>query len=207
MIRLIFHFAIGALLCLTLTLHTRGQQQAQPQAAGRTSIATNTNAGGARVAIIYTDAFYEPGKGINRLVNAMKGVDQEFQARKTELQNIEQRVEQLNGEINSTATGNDPIALRAKSNQLDQLKRDLQRKGEDTHAAYTKRAQEVLSPIFEDLDKAINSFAKERGIIMILDGSRLEQVILYASGSLDLTREFITDYNRRIAPPKGTPPR
>jgi len=205
MMRWIFHFAIVAVLSVTLIPHARGQQPARPQGQGPIVTAPNTNTGVTRIAIIYTDAFYEPGKGINKLVDAVKGVEQEFQSRKTELESLSQRIEQLTGEINKPAAGNNPTALRAKSDQLDQLKRDLQRKGEDARAAYTKRVQEVLNPIFEDLDKAINSFAKERGIWLLLDGSKLEEAILYASESLDLTREFITEYNRRNT--AGAPPR
>lgn len=207
MMRLIFHLAVGAVLSVTCTLHARGQQPGQPQGSGPTTSALNNSSGITRIAIIYTDAFYEPGKGINRLVNAVKGVEQEFQARKTELQNMQQRIEQLTGEINNPAARNDPSALRAKSDQLDQLKRDFQRKGEDAQAAYTKRVQEVLNPIFEDLDKAINSFAQQRGALMVLDGSKLEEALLYAGEGLNLTRDFITDYNRRNPPAAGAPSR
>lgn len=203
--RLIFNLAFVAILSAAFAPSAVGQQPARPQ--GPPAAAPSTNPGATRIGVIYTEAFYEPGKGIVRLINAANGLEQEFQSRKTELENMQHRVEQLTGEVNANTQGSDPAALRTKSYQLDQLKRDFQHKAEEAQAAYKKRIGEVVDPIVDDISKAIDSFASERGIVMILDGSKLEEAILFAGAGADLTREFIADYNRRNPPAAVTAPR
>lgn len=181
---------------------TSAQQNNQQPPNGSSASVPDLNSAGMRIAVIHADSFYEPNNGIGRLVNAIKTLDQEFQGRKTELQSMQQRIEQLTNETGGTAPVLPPATARLKLDQLEQLKKDLQRKAEDAQAEYSKRLRETLSPILEDLDKAIKSFAQQRGIALILDSSQLEDGILYMSESLDLTRTFIVEFNRAnpIAP-------
>ncbi len=91
--------------------------------------------------------------------------------------------------------------------QLDQLKKDYQRKGEDAQAAYQKRRAEVLAPLQDDVGKALDAYARSHAITMIIDGSQV-QGIVYASETIDITRAFISDYNSKnpvtasVTPPK-----
>ena len=150
-----------------------------------------------KIAVINTDVFYDPKNGISRLVNAVKGVDQEFQPRRTELQGIRSRHQALIDEINKTASVADPKAIQQKRDQAESLQRELDFKAKEAEAAYNKRLQEALEPIFQDLNRVMDAFAKQRGIMMILDAGRLEDAIIYVIESSNITREFIAEYNRR----------
>ena len=87
------------------------------------------------------------------------------------------------------------------------MKRDFQRKGEDAQAAYQKRLQEVIGPVYEEIGKALDVYAKAHGITLILDVTKV-QGIVSASDSLDITKAFITEFNSKnpataaVAPPK-----
>ena len=100
-----------------------------------------------------------------------------------------------------------PQTIQAKIDQLDQLKKQAQRETEDAQAAYQKRRQELFGPLQDDVGKALDAFAKARGITMILDGSQV-QGILYAADGLDVTKAFISEYNAKnpataaVTPPK-----
>jgi ABC-type dipeptide/oligopeptide/nickel transport system permease component len=48
----------------------------------------------------------------------------------------------------------------------------------------------------QDITKALDAFAKARGITMVLDGSQL-QGIYTSDTSIDITRAFINDFNSK----------
>ena len=73
---------------------------------------------------------------------------------------------------------------------------DHQAPGEDAQVAFDKRMQEVLGPISDDISKALDAYAKSRGITLILDVTKF-QGIVSASDSLDITRAFITEFNSK----------
>ena len=76
------------------------------------------------------------------------------------------------------------------------MEKDFKRKGEDAQAAFNKRLEEVLGPIYEDIGKALDGFAKARGITLILDVTKI-QGIVSAADAMDITRAFIAEYNSK----------
>jgi len=159
-----------------------------------------------KIALIYSDAFLDPKTGIARFNTVLTTLNREFQPRQTELQQLQQKIQQLKDEVEKTKSVAEPRALQTKVDQLEQWNKDLQRKGEDAQAAYTKRRGEIFAPLEEDIKKGLEAFAKQRGINVIIDGSQVP--VVYAADSIDVTRPFINDFNSKnpatasITPPK-----
>ena len=163
-----------------------------------------------KIAVIYSEEFQNPKTGIARFIALITRLNGEFQKVQNELTQTAQRLKQLQDEITNLQRGAavvPPAQIQAKIDQLDQLKKDYQRKGEDAQAAYQKRRQELLGPLQDDVGKALDTYAKGHAITMIIDGSQV-QGIIYAAESIDITRLFISDYNSKnpatasVAPPK-----
>ncbi|HEX8424507.1 MAG TPA: OmpH family outer membrane protein [Pyrinomonadaceae bacterium] len=151
-----------------------------------------------KIAVIFTDAFLDQKQGIGRINTIAANLEREFNPRQTELQGLQQRIKTATEEINKLQSGGapiDPKSMQAKIDQLDTMKKELQRKAEDAQAAYTKRQQEVLGPLQEDIGKALEAYAKQRGITVLIDASRVP--LIYAADGLDITRAFITEYNSK----------
>jgi len=183
------------------------QRPAQP-AAPAPATASQANIPESKVALINTEAFADEKQGIVRIVTAMKRVESEFQPRRTELQQLQQKVNQLTEDINKTTPIAAPQEIQRKQDTLDQAKKDAQRKGEDAQTAYNKRMQEVLGPVYEDLGKALDTFAKARGVTLLLDVSKIGPAILNTPPeAMDVTRAFITEFNTKFpATASVTPP-
>lgn len=150
----------------------------------------------AKIALVNTDDFADEKTGIVRLVAAMKRVDAEFQPRRTELQTLQQQIEKATADLNKAAPVQDPKVTAQQNEKIEQMKKDYQRKGEDAQASYQKRLQEVLGPVYEDIGKALDTYAKAHGITLVLDVTKI-QGIVSASESLDITRAFITEFNSK----------
>lgn len=158
-----------------------------------------------KMALIYSDAFLDAKTGISRFNSLVIALNREFQPRQTELQALQQRIQTLTDEIEKTRNVAAPAALQQKVDQLDQMKRDFQRKGEDSEAAYNKRRTELFTPLQNDIGKALEAFAKARGILIIIDGSQVP--LVYAADALDVTRAFIDDFNAKNPTTATSPPK
>jgi Skp family chaperone for outer membrane proteins len=189
-------FAAVALLT-TAAFCVSAQQQrppatpANPPAAAPQTVAVPDS----KMAMIYSDAFLDPKNGIARYSSLLTTLNREFQPRQAELQGLQTRIQTLTKEIEDQQTVAAPDAIRQKREQLAQLNTDFKRKGEDAQAAYEKRRQEIFMPLQTDIGKALEVFAKARGITVIVDGSQVP--LVYASDSIDITKAFITEFNSK----------
>ena len=150
-----------------------------------------------KIAIINTEAFADPKTGITRLVSALDVVNREFKPRSDELQKLRAQYEQLGKDIAATANVEDQRARTAKLEQAEALKKDIERKAQDAQSAYQKRLRDVTEPIYKDISPALQAFARQRGVNVIFDVSKLGEVMFVVNDTVDLTRAFITDYNQR----------
>ena len=149
-----------------------------------------------KIALVDTDEFLNEKTGIVRLVNAAKKVEGEFQPRKVELQNLTSQIEKLTADLQKAQPVQDPKVSAQQQDKIDQLKKDLQRKGEDAQTAYQARLRDVLGPVYDEIGKALDVYAKAHGITLILDVTKI-QGIVSADGSLDITKSFISEFNAK----------
>lgn len=164
-----------------------------------------------KMAIIYTDAFLDPKTGIAKFTSVINKLNGEFQKTKDDLTAMQNRGQALETEINKlrdapAGTPIDQPALQTKIDQLEQLKKDIQRKAEDAQAAYNKRRNDLFQPLQVEVGRALEAFAKARGINVVIDGAAVP-LLYYAEGT-DITRAFIDDFNSKnpVTAATTTPP-
>jgi Skp family chaperone for outer membrane proteins len=192
----IFRLIAASLFLAAVTvLPAYGQGTTRPASPAQTG--GTGDVGTAKIAVIYTEAFFDQKQGIAKFNTLLTNLNREFQPRQTELDGMRTRITQLTDEIQKQQGAGvvDQKSLQTKAEQLDTLKKDYQRKGEDATAAYNKRRQEIFGPLQEDIGKQLEAFAKQRGITVIIDGSQVPMV--YAADNIDITRIFIQEYNSK----------
>ena len=187
-------FVIVAVLAIVAASVSAQQRPAATPAAPPASQAT-VAVPDSKIAMIYSDAFMDPKTGIAKFSSLLNTLNREFQPRQTELQGLQTRINTLTKEINDTQSVADPNTIRQKRDQLEQLNTEYKRKGEDAEAAYNKRRQDIFLPLQQDIGKALETFAKARGITVIVDGSQVP--LVYAADSIDITRAFINEFNSK----------
>ena len=179
--------------------------QGRPQSSTAQNTAANVPV--SKVAVIYSRAFQDPKAGIARFPILVNRLNSEFQKTQDELNQTSQKLKQLQDEIKKLqgSTVVPPAQIQARIDQLSQMKKDYQRKGEDAQAQYQQRRVDLFTPLQDDVSKALDAYAKARGITLIIDGNQIP--IVYAAESIDITKAFISDYNiknpvtaARIAP-------
>jgi Skp family chaperone for outer membrane proteins len=191
---------LAAIIAASASAQTRPAGTAPARPAATTPPATATGPlPDTKIAFINTEAFGDEKAGITRYVTAVKSLEREFKPRQDELTTMSTRIKTIADEINKLS-GNavvDPKTIQAKQDEGERLQRDLKYKKEQADADFAKRYQEVVSPISTDIGKALDQFATQRGITMILDISKLAPAILTVNPNMDVTTAFITEYNSR----------
>jgi outer membrane protein len=199
-------FPISALIVLVFAGSISAQQQpARPPAGQPTSnptapAQTVVALPNSKVAVIFSDSFMDPKAGITKFSNVLTKLNGEFQKTKDDLTQMQARAQTLEDEINKlrSAPEGTPIdqrALQTKIDQLEQLKKDVQRKAEDAQNAYNRRRQELFDPLQREIAIALEAFAKARGIHVIIDSATVP--LMYAAENIDITRAFIADFNSK----------
>ena len=151
----------------------------------------------AKIALVDTTAFSDEKTGIKRYLNAVNTLQRQFDARNTELRNLDAQIKALAAEINKLSAA--PIVsketIRAKQDEGERLQRDLKYKKEQADADYAKRYEEAVGPVSTDIGKALDLYANQHGLTMVLDISKLLPAVLTVNPTTDITQAFIADYN------------
>lgn len=198
--------AIAFVLALAVAPMMAQTRPAAPAAGGQPGTVPES-----KIALVYTDMFLDAKTGIAKFTNLVNTLNREFQPRQTELVTLQERIKQLTNEVNQAQSGPaaaviDQKSIQAKIDQVEQLKKDATRKAEDGQAAFDRRRKELFAPMQEEIAKALEAFAKQRGISVLIDGSQVP--LVYAAESIDITRAFINDFNGKnpataaVTPPK-----
>jgi outer membrane protein len=180
----IFLFSLATVLATVCAQHAAAQTASVPVG---------------KIAVIFSEAFQDSKQGIAKFAIIKNQLNTEFKKPQEDLDAAAQKVQSLQDEIQklqSSVAPVDPKSVQAKMDQLDTLKKDSQRKLEDTQALYQQRRNALLGPLQEDVGKALDVFAKAHGITLVIDGSQVPGVI-YAADTLDITRIFISEYNAK----------
>ena len=161
-----------------------------------------------KIAVINSNEFMDARTGILKFTSLVNRLNGEFQKPKDDLTAMNNRAQALEAEINKLrdAPAGTPIeqpALQAKADQLEQLKKDIQRRAEDAQTAYNKRREELFQPLQLEIGNAIEAFAKARGINVVIDGAAVP--LLYFEESTNITRAFIADFNSKNPVTAATP--
>jgi Skp family chaperone for outer membrane proteins len=161
-----------------------------------------------KIGLINTFAFGDDKVGITKYVNVLKSLQAEFAPAQVELDTLSKRLSGLAKEVQTLreqgAGGKVPVdekAYQAKVEEAEKIQRDIKFKQEDAKARYERRQQAVIGPVMQDIGKAVNDFAKQKGYTLIFDIAKDDSGFLLAVGDekIDITKDFITFYNARPA--------
>lgn len=148
----------------------------------------------ANIAIIDSSAFSDEKQGIGRVMVAMQQIETKFQPLRTEIRGMRERLATLRADLQKKRAVQDAKTTAQQAEEADRLEVQIKRKAEDAQASYQKESLAVLDPLQKDIGTALTAYAQSKGISLLIDANRVP--IVYAANSLDITRDFIADYNR-----------
>src|SRR5262245_40903498 len=84
------------------------------------------------------------------------------------------------------------------SDEVEQLKKEYNRSLQDSQDLAIKREQAETNDIGEKIMKSLEQYAAKKGITYVFDARRLQDtgVVVYAAPTSNITKDFISEYNK-----------
>jgi outer membrane protein len=122
---------------------------------------------------------------------------------------LEQKQNEINGLQDQLNKGSNTLSDSAKNDiykNIEFKKKGLQREVEDAQADLEADQQKLLSQLGQKILAVIEKYSRDNGITMVLDVSNPQTSVLYASPSVDITKEIIDLYDKSSASAGGPAP-
>jgi Skp family chaperone for outer membrane proteins len=148
----------------------------------------------ANVGIIDSSAFTDGKAGIARVMTAMQAIEVKFEPLRVELRGMRERLATMRSDLQKKRQVQDPKLTAQQAEAADRLEIEIKRKAEDAQVSYKRESMAAIEPLQKEIGSALIAYAQSRGITLLMDANQVP--IVYAAANLDITKDFIADYNR-----------
>jgi outer membrane protein len=135
-------------------------------------------------------------KAVAELKAKFSPKEQEFQKRQADLQAKQEQYRKTENTISEEAKA-------ALARDIDTMTKNLQRDTDDARQDVDQEQQRVLNVLGQKMMQVLQKYASEKQITMVFDVSGQPNNVLYASNTIDITREIIALYD--AAPAAAAP--
>ena len=200
----VFRLVVVAMAIAAFAILAHTQTRPAPGAAQPAPQTRPAAAGPANIAIIDSAAFTDEKQGIARAMAAMRQLEAKFLPMRNELKGMRDKLNTMRGDLQKKQAIQDAKITQQQAEEAERLELQIKRKAEDAQASYQKESLAVLEPLQKDIGDALNAYAQAKGISLLIDVNRVP--VIYAASSLDVTRDFIAEYNRTHPATGGAAP-
>ena len=137
---------------------------------------------------------------------AANDIQTRFNPKKAELDKRQADIGQLQDQLNR---GRNTLSEEARQNlvrEIDQKTKSLNRETEDARAELDQAEQKVMSELGGRIMAVIDKYAKDNGYTLIVDVSSPQTPVVYASNTIDITRDIIELYDKNAPAAAAAPP-
>ncbi len=136
---------------------------------------------------------------------AANDIQARFNPKKADLDRRQGDITQLQDQLNRGRNTLSEEAHQKLVREIDQKTKSLNRDTEDARAELDQEEQKIMNELGSRIVAVIDKYAKDNGYAMILDVSSPQTPVMFASNSIDITRDVIELYDKNApAPASGT---
>jgi len=186
---------------LSSALTAAAQTPAAPAAAAPAAPVTAIPA---KVAVI---AFQVAVAQTNEGQRNFSDVQRKFEPKQAQLKTLNDDIENLKKQLQAQGDKLSPAETAARTKKIDEETKELQRNAEDARNDYQSAIWDMYNTLASKVFEVVESYAKEQGFTLVLDGSQQQSPILWAAETTDITKAVIAAYNVKSgvpAPPTQT---
>jgi outer membrane protein len=122
---------------------------------------------------------------------------------------LELKQNEINGLQDQLNKGSNTLSEAAKSDlykKIEYQKKALQREVEDAQADLEADQQKILQQLGEKILSVIQKYSRDNGYTLVVDVSSPQTPVLWASPSIDITKEIIELYDKNTVPSSAPGP-
>jgi Skp family chaperone for outer membrane proteins len=190
----VFRMVLFTFSFTLLTFSVQAQARLMTKNTSTNASQPSTAAAASLIAIVDSGDFTDDKTGILRVTAALRQLDAKFVTVNNELKGMQDRLTTMRSDLQKKRQVQDANLTAQQTDQADQLELQIKRKAEDARGSYQKEMNTALTPLQADIGNALDAYAKAHGILLIIDANRVP--LIYADNSIDITKDFITEYNK-----------
>ena len=126
---------------------------------------------------------------------ALKKLESEFGPRDKKLVELQNRIKQIEEELQKNALIVKDADRRAREQELNGLKRDLRRTTQEFREDYNLRRNEELASLQKLVQRAITELARQEAYDLVLN-----EGVLYAGPKTDITEKVLRKLGKKATP-------
>lgn len=160
-----------------------------------------------KVAIINSLYFQD---NIGEIKAKVDSLNRQFEPRMKEAQGLKDRITALETTIDTQRKSGALAPAREAEmiEQLEQMKRDFQRRGEDLQSEGRRASEEAITPINQKVGRFLQEYAQKRGIILLINiaNEANARTVVWFDQRADVTQDFVAEYNKAHPVATGAAP-
>jgi outer membrane protein len=136
---------------------------------------------------------------------AASEIQSRFNPKKADLEKRQTEITQLQDQLNR---GRNTLSDEARQNlvrEIDQKTKALNRDTEDAQAELNQEEQKIMGELLGRLTLVINKYAKDNGYVLVLDDSSQQTPLIYASSTIEITKEIVEMYDKNAPSAPAAP--
>jgi outer membrane protein len=193
--------ALIATLASGIVLSTAGQTPAASVAAAAPTAAT-VPAGPSRIAVVaFQVAVAQTNEGQRNFADLQKKFDPKRQDLKAKSDEVDTLTKQLQAQGSTLSDAE----RAARANIIDTKKKQLDRDFQDTQSDFQQQMQDLYNNLASKVYDVMQSYAEKEGFTLVLDVSQQQSPVLFASNSTNITKQVIDAYNLKSGVPAPPP--
>jgi len=169
------------------------------------------------LALALPAAAQSPGKvGVINIQSAIAGtkdgqkaasdIQSRFNPKKAEFEKRQSDIAQLQEQLNRGANTLSEEARTHLTREIEQKTKALNRDTEDARGELDQEEQKIMNELGGRIMAVIDKYAKANGYTLVLDVSSPQTPVLFASATIDITKEIIELYDKNVPAPAAVPP-
>ena len=127
---------------------------------------------------------------------AAKELETRFMPRRKEIEGRQGAIQALQAQLRASSNTASEEQKNKLMRDIDVKQKALQRDGEDASAELDQEQQKLFQDIGGKVMAVIDKFASDNGFAVVIDVSAQSSPILYASTSIDITRQIVELFDK-----------
>lgn len=130
---------------------------------------------------------------------AIEQIQAKFGPRRTEFDKRQQELQAKETQYRQGANTMAEEARTALMREIDLMRKQLQRDMDDAQTELEQEQNRILQELGQRMMTVIDKYATDHGFALILDVSNPQTPVLYASNTIDVTRDIVELYDKGAA--------
>ena len=135
---------------------------------------------------------------------AAKELETRFMPKRKEIEGRQGEIQSLQAQLRASSNTASEEQKNKLMRDIDVKQKALQRDGEDASAELDQEQQKMFQEVGGRVMAVIDKYANDNGFAVVIDVSAQSSPILYASTSVDITRQVVELFDKN-SPAAGTP--